>query len=343
MSANDVRLGVVGYGYWGPNLVRNVAQAQGAELVAVCDAKEENRARFAKVYPNVPVESDLDDFFGRHEMDAVVVATPVVTHYDIALRVIEEGLHCFVEKPLAHDSASARRLVEAAAERGRVLMVGHLMEYHSAVEWIREYVSAPTSGIGDILYLYSQRLNLGKVRREENSLWSLAPHDVSVALYLLGEVPESVSATGADYLQDGIEDVAFATLHFPSGRLANFHVSWLDPHKVRRFTLVGSEKMLVFDDMQATEKVWVYDKGVVPKEALSYGEDVDLRFGDITVPFIEMREPLAKEVSHFVECCKTGKAPRSDGLDGLRVVRVLEAADESIKAGGAPVPLDLEG
>jgi predicted dehydrogenase len=219
-------------------------------------------------------------------------------------------------------------------------MVGHLMEYHSAVEWIREHIAE--GGLGDVLYLYSQRLNLGKVRSAENAFWSLAPHDVSVALYLLGETPDRVSASGADYLQDGIHDVVFANLHFPSGKTANIHVSWLDPHKVRKFTIVGSEKMLVFDDMQATEKVWIYDKGVIPSEALSYGEDLTLRFGDITVPYIQMQEPLAREVEHFLDCCRTGATPRSDGRDGLKVVRVLEAVDESMDADGAPVDIGLE-
>jgi predicted dehydrogenase len=189
-----------------------------------------------------------------------------------------------------------------------------------------------------VLYLYAQRLNLGKVRTEENAFWSLAPHDVSIALYLLGEAPDRVSANGAAYINEGVQDTVFANLHFPSGKMANIHVSWLDPHKVRRFTIVGTKKMLVFDDMEATQKIWIYDQGVgAPTDAMAYGEDLTLRFGDITIPSVTLSEPLAAEVQHFVDCCVDGVTPRSDGLDGLRVVRVLEAVDESIAAGGAPV------
>ncbi len=212
-----------------------------------------------------------------------------------------------------------------------MLMVGHLMEYHTGINWVRDCIAS--GELGDVLYVYMQRLNLGKVRTEENAFWSLAPHDVSIVLYLLGETPDSVSASGADYLTNGVQDVVFANLHFPSGKMANIHVSWLDPHKVRKLTVVGSKKMLVFDDMQATEKIWIYDKGVgAPEGALGYGEDLSLRFGDIRVPFVKMEEPLALEVQHFLDCCRSGETPRSDGRDGLDVVRVLEAVDESMAA-----------
>jgi predicted dehydrogenase len=335
-----VRVGVVGYGYWGPNIVRNLDNLADAELVAVADASPDNVSRLKARYPDVAATSDVSSLLSDHGLDAVVVATSVPTHHEIARQVIDARLHCFVEKPLTLTSADAEDLVTRADEQGVVLMVGHLMEYHSAVNWIRDYIRS--GDLGDVLYLHAQRLNLGKVRRDEDAFWSLAPHDVSVALYLLDEAPDYVSATGHDYLQDGVEDVVFASLHFPSGRTANIHVSWLDPHKVRRFTIVGSQKMLVFDDMQATEKIWIYDKGVVPKEALGYGEDLRLRFGDITVPFLKMEEPLALEVQHFLDCCESGETPRSDGRDGLRVVRTLEAVDESVAGGGTPVALDLE-
>ncbi len=320
--------------------MRNVDQLEDAELVAVADASPDNVARLEERYPDVAAVSDVSSLLTEHALDAVVVATSVPTHYEIARQVIDAGLHCFVEKPLTLTSADAEDLVKRADEKDVVLMVGHLMEYHTAVNWIRDYIRS--GDLGDVLYLHAQRLNLGKVRKDENAFWSLAPHDVSVALYLLDETPDYVSAAGADYLQDGVNDVVFANLHFPSGRTANIHVSWLDPHKVRRFTIVGSKKMLVFDDMQATEKIWIYDKGVVPKEALGYGEDLRLRFGDITVPFLKMEEPLALEVQHFLDCCDAGTTPRSDGRDGLRVVRTLEAVDESVAGGGRPVELDLE-
>ncbi|HEY3317426.1 MAG TPA: Gfo/Idh/MocA family oxidoreductase [Coriobacteriia bacterium] len=335
-----LRVGVAGYGYWGPNLVRNLARAKDAELAVVCDLSEANRKRFSAAYPEVPVTTDLGELLTAHAVDAVVIATSAPTHHALARQALEAGKHTFVEKPLTLTSADAEDLVRLAGERGVALMVGHLMEYHSAINWIRDYIAS--GELGDVLYLYAQRLNLGRVRSEENAFWSLAPHDVSIVLYLLGEAPDYVSATGAAYLHDGVQDAVFANLHFPSGRMANIHVSWLDPHKVRKFTLVGTRKMLVFDDMQATEKIWIYDKGVEPAEAMAYGEDLTLRFGPITVPYVKLAEPLGLEVQHFVDACRTGVAPRSDGRDGLRVVRVLEAVDESMAEGGAPVHTNLE-
>jgi len=335
-----LRIGVVGYGYWGPNLVRNLDRAKGAELVAGCDADPGNRARLRTAYPNITASADIEEMLADDSIEAVAVVTSAPTHHAIARRVLESGKHCFVEKPLALTAPDADDLVRLADDRGLVLMVGHLMEYHSAVMWIRDYIAS--GEMGEVHYLYAQRLNLGRVRTEENAFWSLAPHDVSIVLYLLGESPDSVSANGAAYLNAGVADTVFANLRFPGGRMANIHVSWLDPHKVRKFTIVGSKKMLVFDDMQATEKIWIYDKGVEPAEAMAYGEDLTLRFGDITVPYLRMGEPLAAEVEHFLECCRTGATPRSDGRDGLRVVRVLEAVDESMAAGGAPVATNLE-
>ncbi|MCE5203458.1 MAG: Gfo/Idh/MocA family oxidoreductase [Actinomycetia bacterium] len=340
MSGAPVRVGVVGYGYWGPNLVRNLDRLGDAELVAVCDLSQSNLAKVASAYSNVATTSDLDAMLRDHGLDAVVVATSAPSHFAIASKVIAAGKHCFVEKPLTLTSADAESLVRAADEAEVVLMVGHLMEYHSAIGWIRDYIAQ--GELGDVLYLYMQRLNLGKVRTEENAFWSLAPHDISVILYLLGEAPDRVSASGAAYVTPGVQDTVFANLHFPSGKMANIHVSWLDPHKVRRLTIVGTRKMLVFDDMEATEKIWIYDRGVEPKEALPYGADLQLRFGDINVPWVPMKEPLAIEVQHFLDCCRNGSTPRSDGRDGLRVVRVLEAADESMAAAGAPVATGME-
>jgi predicted dehydrogenase len=338
--SDSVRVGVVGYGYWGPNLVRNLDRLAAAELVVVCDVSEQNRQRMVDAYPHVAATPDLDVMLADFELDAVVIASSAPTHHALATKVLAAGKHCFVEKPLTLTSPEAVELVELADERERVLMVGHLMVYHSAIEYIKRTIDA--GELGDVLYLYAQRLNLGKVRTEENAFWSLAPHDVSIVLHLLGETPDYVSASGAAYLNEGVHDTVFANLHFPSGRMANIHVSWLDPHKTRKFTIVGSKKMLVFDDMEATEKVWIYDKGVAPAAALAYGEDLRLRFGDISVPYLPMSEPLADEMNHFLECCRTGGEPRSSGRDGLRVVRVLEAVDESMRAGGAPVAIDLE-
>jgi len=337
---SPVRIGAVGFGYWGPNIVRSVARIPEAELVAVCDASEANRAKAAAAYPGVPTVDSLDRLLADFELDAVVIAAPAPRHFAMASQVLEAGKHCFVEKPLTLTSAEAHELVRVAEARKLTLMVGHLMEYHGAIEYLRDIVAS--GELGEILYVYAQRLNLGKVRSEENAFWSLAPHDVSMVLFLLGEAPHRVSANGASYLHEGVEDVVFANLHFPSGKTANIHVSWLDPHKTRKITLVGSKKMAVFDDMEPTDKVWIYDKGVAPADALGYGEDLMLRFGDIRVPHIKMGEPLLAEMRHFVDCCATGATPRSDGWDGLRVVQVLEGVGESMRAGGAPVELTLE-
>lgn len=339
---SPVRVGVVGFGYWGPNLVRNLDRLADAQIVSACDLSEQNLGKLSSLYPYVETTTDLSAMLSREDIDAVVVATSAPSHFAIASQVLAAGKHCFVEKPLTLKSADAEHLVRMAEERELVLMTGHLMVYHSAIGWVREYIES--GELGDVLYLYLQRLNLGKVRTEENAFWSLAPHDVSIALYLLGEEPDSVSANGAAYVTPGIEDTVFANLSFPSGKMANIHVSWLDPHKTRKLTVVGTRKMLVFDDMQATEKIWIYDRGVgAPDNALAWGEDLTLRFGDITVPAVPMKEPLGIEVQHFLDCCRSGETPRSDGRAGLGVVRVLEAVDESMAAGGAPVAIDLAG
>lgn len=341
MSDKPIRIGAVGFGYWGPNLVRNVHKLADANLVVACDLSQDNLDRLKGLYPEVETITDLDAMLADYDLDAVMVATSAPSHFAIASKVIAAGKHCFVEKPLTLESSESEKLVRAADKAEVVLMVGHLMEYHSAINWIKEYIES--GDMGDVLYVYMQRLNLGKVRTEESAFWSLAPHDVSIVLYLLGESPDSVSANGAAYLTPGVHDTVFANLHFPSGKMANIHVSWLDPHKVRKLTVVGTKKMLVFDDMQATEKIWIYDKGVgAPEKALAYGEDLTLRFGDIRVPFVQMREPLAIEVQHFLDCCADGTTPRSDGRDGLRVVRVLEAVDESMETGGSPVKTTVE-
>jgi predicted dehydrogenase len=337
---SPVRIGCVGYGYWGPNIVRSVAKLPNAELVAICDASDANRAKAAAAYPGVATCSDPAELVARPDIDAVVIAAPAPLHYEIARKALDAGKHTFVEKPLTLTSADARDLLHRAEERGLTLMVGHLMEYHGAIEYLRDLVAS--GELGEILYVYAQRLNLGKVRTAENAFWSLAPHDVSMILFLLGEAPDRVSANGASYLHEGVQDVVFANLHFASGKTANIHVSWLDPHKTRRITLVGSKKMAVFDDMESTDKIWIYDKGVAPADAMAYGEDLMLRFGDIRVPHVKMAEPLVAEMKHFVECIESGATPRSDGLDGLRVVQVLEAVDASMRQGGAPIDISLE-
>jgi len=324
---------VIGYGYWGPNLVRNFNRF--SELKVCCDLDEGNLEKIRSLYPDVSTVSDFDEMLAT-DVDAVVIATSAPTHYELAKKALEAGKHVFVEKPITLSSETAEELVGLADERRLTLMVGHLLEYHAAVNRVKDYIES--GELGEVRYVYSQRLNLGKVRQDENALWSLAPHDISIILYLLGEEPDEVTCRGESYLTQGVQDVVFATLHFASGKLANVHVSWLDPHKMRKLTVVGTKKMLVFDDMESSDKIWIYDKGVGDGEGyLSYGEDVRLRFGDVTIPYVQMSEPLATECRHFLDCIETGKTPRSDGRDGLRVLKVLEAAQRSLEERGTPV------
>ncbi|HEX7117807.1 MAG TPA: Gfo/Idh/MocA family oxidoreductase [Longimicrobiales bacterium] len=329
-----VRTAVVGCGYWGKNLVRNFAAL--SDLRACCDASEEVRGRLAAQLRDVRVTDAFEAVLDAPDVDAVVLATPAAMHADMAIAALEAGKHVFVEKPLALSVADAERAAAAADRCGRILMVGHLLEYHPAVNYLKELIDA--GELGDVYYCYGQRVNLGKLRSDENALWSLAPHDISIVLYLMGEEPEEVEATGQAFLQPGIEDVVFLTLKFGSGRVAHIQVSWLDPHKARRLTVVGSKKMVVFDDMQPQEKVRIYDKGVDrrPGEAApyaSYGELLSLREGDIVIPRIPEREPLAIECEAFLKSVLTGIPPRSDAQDGVRVVRVLAAAQAKLADG----------
>jgi predicted dehydrogenase len=323
-----VRIGVAGLGYWGPNLARNFAALPGCELAWCCDASEESRARWAPSFPSARFTGDLDDLLADPDLDAVVLATPVPTHGELAETVLRAGKHCFVEKPLAQSVADAERAVAAARETGRTLMVGHLLEYHPGVAKLKEIAAG--GELGPIHYIYSNRLNLGKLRADENALWSLGAHDISVVLHLAEEEPYEIEARGECYMRPGIEDVVFGFLRFPSGLAAHLHLSWLDPHKERRFTVVGARRMATFDDMDLERKVTVYDKGF-DEAAGSWGEYI-ARSGDIWSPRVPNSEPLRLECAHFVECLRTGATPRSDGDSGLRVVRVLEALQDRLDA-----------
>jgi len=332
-----IGIAVVGAGNWGKNLVRNFASLDGAELKYVCDRSEKARSAMAALYPGVAVAEELDAALGDSEVDAVVVAVDAPAHYKLAKAALQAGKHTYVEKPLTLSTVKAVELAELAEAEGVKLMVGHLLEYHPAVEYMKKMID--TGAVGDPLYLYFQRINLGIVRKAENAWWSLAPHDISVACYLFGAKPVTVSASGHAYLQQGVEDVVFANLKFADGRMAHVHVSWLDPHKIRKVTLVGSEKMVVFDDMDASEKIRVYDKGAVVKSVNSYVEAITLRTGDVLIPKIPGGEPLRLECQHFIDCIAGDTAPRSDGADGVRVVKALEAGSASLAAGGEPVAL----
>jgi predicted dehydrogenase len=323
-----LRVAVAGLGYWGPNIARNVARLSDAELAWCCDASEANRVRVAEQFPDVRFTPDLDEVLADDSVDAVALATPVPSHAELALRVLEAGKHCFVEKPMAQSAADAEAVVAAAQAAGRVLMVGHLLEYHPGVMKLKELIDG--GELGRILYIYGNRLNLGKLRADENALWSLGAHDVSVLLRLAGEEPYEVEARGESYMREAIEDVVFCFLRFPSGLAAHLHLSWLDPHKERRFTVVGETRMATFDDMALEGKITVYDKGF-DQQSNSYGEYIT-RSGDIWSPRISNVEPLRTEVQHFVDCIRAGETPISDGVAGLRVVRVLEGLQQSLDA-----------
>jgi predicted dehydrogenase len=325
MSVQDedaVRVGVVGLGYWGPNLARNLATIPGCELAWLCDASEQARERLAGAFPAARTTGALEDLLADETLDAVVLATPVPTHAELAIAALEAGKHCFVEKPLATRAADAERAVAAAQAAGRILMVGHLLEYHPAVARLKELID------GGLFYIYGNRLNLGKLRADENALWSLGAHDVSVALHLIGEEPVECLAHGASYVRDGVQDVVFCYLRFPSGVVAHLHLSWLDPHKERRITVVGSRRMATFDDMLIEGKLTIYDKGF-DEDTRSWGEYI-ARSGDTFSPHIANLEPLRIECEHFIECIRTGATPRSDGHSGLRVVRVLEQLQRAL-------------
>lgn len=333
-----IGVAVVGVGNWGKNLARNFASVKGAALKYVVDLNEKVRQSMASQYPSAKVVADLGLALADPEVNAVVVSVDVPLHYEIALASLKAGKHTYVEKPMTLSSVEAGELVDLARASKLKLMVGHLLEYHPAVDYIRGMIES--GSIGQPLYLYFERVNLGIIRKQENAWWSLAPHDISVACYLFNAQPVTVSACGQAYLQPGVEDVVFANLKFADGRMANIHVSWLDPHKIRKVTLVGSQKMVVFDDMEASEKIRVHDKGAdVQRSVETYAEAISLRTGDILIPRIRSDEPLRVECQHFIDCVANDTQPRSNGEDGLRVVKVLEAGSRSLQLGGQPISL----
>jgi predicted dehydrogenase len=328
-DGQPLRLGVAGLGYWGPNLARNFAAIAGVELAWLCDGDPGALGRLTRAHPAARSTGELQDLLDDPALDAVVLATPVPTHADLAVRVLEAGKHCFVEKPLATTVVDAQRALDAAARGERTLMVGHLLEYHPGLRALKGL--ADSGELGDeIFYIYGNRLNLGKLRADENALWSLGAHDVSVVLALAGEEPVEVSAHGASYVRDGVQDVVFCFLRFDSGLVAHLHLSWLDPHKERRFTVVGSKRMATFDDMAVERKLTVYDKGF-DEDSRTYGEYIT-RSGGSFSPQIANVEPLRVECEQFITAIREGTPPRSDGASGLRVVRVLESLQDSLDA-----------
>ena len=337
-ASSPVRIGIIGLGYWGPNLARALASTPGCELAYACDLDEGNRARIEGRYPGTVLTDRFDDLLEDETLDAIVGATGAPCHHAIGMRVLEAGKHALIEKPLALTVADARDLVETADAKGRVLMVGHLLRFHPVFQQLQ--ATTESGALGRMLYLYTNRLNFGKVRADENALWSLAPHDISLALALAGERPEEVSARGEAFLREGVEDVVFGYLHFPSGLVAHLHVSWLDPHKSRKLTVVGSEGMAVFDDTEADRKLTVYEKASSPSRFDTWGEFQALRTGDVKIPQVPNAEPLIQETKAFVDAIVAGKATVASGDEGLAVVEVLTALQTSLEQHGAPIRLD---
>jgi predicted dehydrogenase len=339
-----ITVAVVGIGYWGPNLVRNLASLDDVQIVALCDVDvsraEAARRRFC---PSARVVSDYQEVAGNRQIDAVVLATPIWTHFELGRAFLASDQHLLIEKPLARTTSECQNLIKLAERHQRVLMVGHVFEYNVAVRRIKQYLDE--GELGTLFYISSQRVNLGRIQSEVNVLWSFAPHDVSIINYWLERAPVRVAARGFSYLHQGIEDVAFVTLEYPGGVGAHLHLGWLDPRKVRLMTLVGSEKMLVYDDVSLDAKIKLFDKGVVQslseaKAPESFAEfQFQIRAGDAVIPALPFSEPLHHECRHFIECVRDGRRPLSDGLSGLRVVRALEAAERSLKEDGRPVEL----
>jgi len=332
-----IHVAVVGAGAWGKNHIRVFSESPHVRLKYVCDQDPSKLSSLEKSYPQPKKVESLSPILTDPEVKGVVIAASAVSHFALSKAALLAGKDVLVEKPMALSPGDAEEMIEIADRNKRILMVGHLLIYHPVVDRLKEMVDS--GELGKLYYIYTQRVNLGVIRQDENALLSFAPHDLSVILHLLGEQPVAVSAHGESYIQKGIEDVAFLSLQFADGKMANIHLSWLDPHKLRRVTIVGSKKMAVFDDMEASEKLKVYDKGVKNLTYDTYGEYLGLRFGDITIPSIRMLEPLRVEAEHFIQCMESRKEPKTSGRDGLEVVRILAAAQQSLKSKGIPVKI----
>ncbi|MFH1045746.1 MAG: Gfo/Idh/MocA family oxidoreductase [Candidatus Omnitrophota bacterium] len=341
----EINVAVIGCGYWGPNLVRNFLEQADARLKTVCDLSPERLAYVKRLYPPVVTTTQMQDIFRDKDVQAVVIATPAATHFDIAMNALEAKKHVLIEKPLGLNRQECKKLIAAAKKHELILMVGHTFIYNSAVRKLREYIVQ--GFIGKTYYIYSQRLNLGKIRQDVNALWNFAPHDISILIYLLNELPHRVRAKGMEFIQKGIADVVMMDLDFPSGVSAHVHVSWLDPNKVRRMTVVGSEKMVVYDDVNADAKIQIFDKGITKKNiAASLGEFKNFgefqlihRAGDLVIPKLDNYEPLQEECRHFLQSIRQNSVPLTDGKHGLAVVEILEKAQESMDQGALPVDL----
>ena len=333
-----IQVAVAGLGGWGKNLARNYHQIPDCNLRRICDTNDKAVQAMAAQVPGTPTTTRFEDLLEDRELQAIVVATPAPTHFALGKAALLAGKDVFIEKPFTLEVAHSEELIRIAEGEGRILMVGHLLKYHPVINRLKQMVDS--GDLGDIFYMYNQRVNLGTVRQDENALWNFAPHDISSILYLIGREPTDVAARGQSYLKRGVEDVVFITLNFGDRTMAHIHVSWLDPHKVRKMTIVGSRKMAVFDDIDSNEKLRIYDKGATyNSDYNSFAEYVALRSGDILIPNIKVGEPLRIECNHFLDCVRGRSQPLSDGRDGLRIVKVLDAAQRSLRENGVPIPL----
>jgi predicted dehydrogenase len=330
-----IRFGVIGYGYWGPNVVRNLSGLDSTRVVAICDQNQAALRRAKQTYPGLTVSSDCSDIISSPDIDAVAVITPVWTHFELAKRALNNGKHVFVEKPFTSTSAQAEELIELAERKNLQIMVDHTFLFTGAVRKIRELIDDNT--LGKLYYYDSTRVNLGLFQHDVNVLWDLAPHDLSIVDYLIGERPDAIVATGEKHL-NGLTDVAFMTAYFPDNVIAHINVNWLSPVKVRTTLIGGEKKMVVWNDLEADEKIKVYDRGVnMNSREGVYNLLVSYRSGDMWAPKVEATEALKAELAYFVECIQTGEVPINDGMAGLRVVRMLEAAEESLNRKGEAV------
>ena len=335
-----INVGVIGCGYWGPKLIRNFYELPDSNLALVCDLDKNKLQQIRKQYPQIETTTNFGDLL-QDGIDAVVVATPVNTHYGMVKEALVHGKHVLVEKPMTASSIEARHLIKLAAAQDRVLMVGHIYEYHPAVDFLKQLVKK--GDLGEIYAIDAHRLNLGLFRPDVNVLWDLGPHDISIVLSILEKEPISVSARGAGHLDANLCDLAYLELIFDGGTSANIHLSWLDPRKVRQLTIIGSKKMAFYDDVAEAEKVYLYDKGCAFSPCGGNGDSAAwpprYHYGDVTIPFISNTEPLKNECSHFLTCIKEGKQSKTDGLAGLRVIKILEAANRSMLNGGQRIEL----
>jgi predicted dehydrogenase len=336
-----INVGVIGYGYWGPNLVRNFMAAPGSAVTRVCDLREERLAPLNKLYPGIKTCNNSTDLINDPLIDAVVIATPVSSHFDLALAALQAGKHILVEKPLAARSAQARRLIEEASARNLVLLVDHTFVYTDAVRKIRELIAS--GQLGEIYYYDAVRVNLGLFQHDVNVIWDLAIHDLSIMDYVLPAKPVAISATGISHIPGQPENVAYITLFFAGAQIAHVHVNWLTPVKVRHTLIGGSEKMILYDDLEPSEKLKVYDKGisVTPRPEDVYKMLVSYRSGDMWAPRLDNTEALQTEEQHFIECIENGSQPDTDGLAGLRMVTMIEAAETSLRDRGRLIELQL--